>query len=129
MRRPMLATIVGLALVLLPVEVPAQTKTLVTVLLSYVSQAWLAARKDPKGASEAYNQVFEKKDPAYVRQHWGISSRWLNSSSTRLRPTGWMSDADWQALVKRIQLLDARPDPLKPKPVGEYYTNEFINCK
>ena len=36
MTRPTPATIVGLALVLLPVEVPAQTKTPVTVLLSYV---------------------------------------------------------------------------------------------
>ena len=58
------------------------------------SQAWLAARKNPKAAAEAYDQVFEKKDPASVQEQWTTSGRWLSSSSTRLKPTGWMSDTD-----------------------------------
>jgi NitT/TauT family transport system substrate-binding protein len=93
------------------------------------TRAWLAAGKDPDGATEALHQLFPNTNKGardLTRQQWVDSYELLHTAASRGKTAGWMAKEDMEALVK---LLAEYGGMDKPRPVGDYYTNEFLDCR
>lgn len=93
------------------------------------TRAWLAAGRNPDGATEALHTLFPNTNKGareLTRQQWIDSFELLHTSATRGRTPGWMAGEDMEALVK---LLAEYGGMERPRPVGEYFTNEFVDCK
>lgn len=104
-------------------------KALNCKMVRATTRAWLAAGKDPDSATDALHQLFPNTNKGardLTKQQWLDSYDLLYSKHTRGRAAGWMAKEDWEALIK---LLNEYGGMEKPKPVADYYTNEFFDCK
>jgi NitT/TauT family transport system substrate-binding protein len=92
------------------------------------TRAWLAAGKDPDGATDALHQLFPNTNKGakdLTRQQWTDSFELLHTKASKGKPAGFMAQEDMEALVK---LLSEYGGMEKARPVTDYYTNEFFDC-
>jgi NitT/TauT family transport system substrate-binding protein len=104
-------------------------KALNCKMVKATTRAWLAAGKDPDGAIDALHQLFPNTNKGakdLTRQQWVDSYDLLHSKHTKGKAAGWMAKDDWDDLIK---LLAEYGGMEKPRPAGDYHTNEFFDCK
>jgi NitT/TauT family transport system substrate-binding protein len=104
-------------------------KALNCKMVKATTRAWLAAGKDPDGATEALHQLFPNTNKGakdLTKQQWVDSFDLLSTKATKGKTAGWMAKEDMEALVK---LLTEYGGMEKPRPVTDYYTNDFFDCK
>lgn len=93
------------------------------------ARAWLAAGKDPDGATDALHQIFPNTNKGakdLTRQQWVDSFDLLYTKASKGKTPGWMAKEDMESLVK---LLSEYGGMEKPRPAADYYTNDFFDCK
>jgi NitT/TauT family transport system substrate-binding protein len=98
-------------------------------MVKATTRAWLAAGRDPDGATDALHQLFPNTNKGardLTRQQWVDSFDLLYTRNTRGKTAGWQAREDMEALVK---LLAEYGGMDKPRPVADYYTNDFFDCK
>jgi NitT/TauT family transport system substrate-binding protein len=93
------------------------------------SRAWAAAAADPDGAVDALHRMFpavNKGARDLTKSQWMDTARHLYSTRSRGMTPGRMVKADWDDL---IALLKNHGGMERARPVADYYTNEFFDCK
>jgi hypothetical protein len=58
-------------------------------------------------------------------QQWKETIELVHTPATGGRPVGWMAKEDWENLLA----LQRTYGGIQTRPVAEYYTNEFFNCR
>ena len=100
---------------------------LVRRFLRATARGWKEAMK-PENVDEAI-RIAIKHSPNETQVLEGVKAQFQNSWSvlhtdhSRGKPLGWMAQEDWQATLdamREMEMVD------KVRPVGDYYTNEFI---
>jgi NitT/TauT family transport system substrate-binding protein len=91
------------------------------------ARGWKESMK-PENVDEAV-RIAIKHSPNETQTLDGVKAQFQNSWSvlhtehSKGKPLGWMAAEDWQATLdamKEMEMVD------KVRPVGEYYTNEFV---
>jgi NitT/TauT family transport system substrate-binding protein len=98
-------------------------------MVKATTRAWLTAGKDPDGAVDALHHLFPSTNKGakdLTRQQWVDSFDLLYSRSTKGKTAGWMAAEDVETLLK---LLHEYGGMERPRPVADYVTNEFFDCK
>jgi NitT/TauT family transport system substrate-binding protein len=98
-------------------------------MVKATARAWTAAGQDPDGATEALHQIFpgtNKGAKELTRQQWVASWELLHTRNSMGKAPGWMAREDVESLVR---LLSEYGGMDKPRPAGDYYTNDFFDCK
>jgi NitT/TauT family transport system substrate-binding protein len=98
-------------------------------MVKATTRAWVAAGRDPDGATDALHQLFPNTNKGakdLTKQQWIDSFDLLYTANTRGKTAGWMAREDMEALVK---LLAEYGGMEKARPAGDYYTNDFFDCK
>jgi len=98
-------------------------------MIRATSRAWAAAIKDPDGAVEELHKMFpavNKGAKDLTRRQWIETGRHLYSARTQGKTPGWMDGGDWEDLVRILKEYGGME---RVRPVADYYTNEFIDCK
>jgi NitT/TauT family transport system substrate-binding protein len=91
--------------------------------------AWAAAAGDPDAAVEALHRLFPRTNKGSLeltRQQWVANAELLHSPASRGKAPGLMMREDWERLVALARDYGG----LEPvKPLDEYYTNAFFDCR
>jgi NitT/TauT family transport system substrate-binding protein len=93
------------------------------------SRAWAAAVQDPEGAVEALHKMFpavNKGARDLTKSQWIDTGGHLYSKRTAGKTPGWMAREDWDDLVTILKEYGGME---RARPVADYYTNEFVDCK
>jgi NitT/TauT family transport system substrate-binding protein len=93
------------------------------------SRAWAAAIQDPEGAVEALHKMFpavNKGAKDLTRRQWMDTGRHAFNKRTQGKTPGWMAREDWDDLVTILKEYGGME---RARPVADYYTNEFFDCK
>jgi NitT/TauT family transport system substrate-binding protein len=56
---------------------------------------------------------------------WKDTVDLMHTPASKGKPAGWMAAADWDTLLN----LQRTYGNIQTKAPGEYYTNEFFDCK
>lgn len=98
-------------------------------MVKATSLAWAAAAKDPDGATEALHKLFPKTNKGskeLTKRQWVDNAELLHSTASRGKAPGYMVREDWEKLIALAKDYGG----LEPvKPLDEYYTNEFLECR
>lgn len=93
------------------------------------TRAWTAAVADPNGAVEALHQLFPNANKGakdLTREQWRETAQLLQTKHAKGKALGWTAREDWEDLLK---LLKEQGGMERVRPVADYYTNEFLDCK
>ncbi len=107
----------------------AEDRSLNCRMVRATTRAWLAAGKDPDGAVDALHELFPKVNKgvkALTRAQWQETYRLLHTRRTEGKAPGWMAREDWEDLLRS---LTEQGGMERARPVGDYYTNDFFDCK
>jgi NitT/TauT family transport system substrate-binding protein len=98
-------------------------------MVKATSRAWQAAMRDPDGAVEALHKLFPNTNKGakdLTRKQWLDSADLLYTKHSQGKTPGLMVKEDWDVLIG----LAKEYGGLEPvKAHGDYYTNEFFDCK
>jgi NitT/TauT family transport system substrate-binding protein len=98
-------------------------------MIRATSRAWAAAIQEPDAAVEALHKMFpavNKGAKDLTKRQWVETGRHLYSKRTQGKTPGFMDNADWEDLVRILKEYGGME---KARPVSDYYTNEFFDCK
>jgi NitT/TauT family transport system substrate-binding protein len=96
---------------------------LVKKFVTATRQGWEAAAKDPEGAVAASLKLYSDLSPDLLRQGLKITlEEQLHTPATKGHPIGWTDEGDWTRMVQMLKNFGG----LSPKPLSDYYTNQFI---
>jgi NitT/TauT family transport system substrate-binding protein len=98
-------------------------------MIRATSRAWAAAIKEPDAAVEALHKMFpavNKGARDLTRSQWIDTGRHVYSKRTRGKTPGYMDNGDWEDLVRILKEYGGME---RARPVADYYTNEFFDCK
>ena len=107
----------------------ANDRALNCKMVRATTRAWAAAAADPDGALEALHRLFpavNKGAKDLTTSQWIDTARHLYSKRSRGMTPGLMVKEDWDDL---ITLLTKHGGMDRARPVADYYTNEFFDCK
>ena len=107
----------------------AEDRSLNCRMVRATTRAWLAAGKDPDGAVDALHELFpnvNKGAKALTKAQWLETYRLLHTRNSQGKAPGWMAKEDWEGLLK---LLTEQAGMERARPAGDYYTDEFFDCK
>jgi NitT/TauT family transport system substrate-binding protein len=90
------------------------------------SRAWAEAAKHPDEAARLLVEMFPKAGTAELNaQQWKDTVKLMFTPRTQGKTPGWMAPEDWENLLSLQRTYGA----IEVKAPGEYYTNEFLDCK
>jgi NitT/TauT family transport system substrate-binding protein len=98
-------------------------------MIRATSRAWAAAIQEPEAAVEALHKMYpavNKGAKDLTRRQWIDTGRHLYSKRTQGKTPGWMDNGDWEDLVRILKEYGGME---RARPVADYYTNEFFDCK
>ena len=93
------------------------------------TRAWDAAVKDPDGAVEALHRLYPQVNKGakdLTKAQWSDSGQLLHTKRTQGKPAGFMAREDWEDL---LNLLKDYGGMDRVRPVNDYFTNEYFDCK
>jgi NitT/TauT family transport system substrate-binding protein len=98
-------------------------------MVKATSLAWAAAAKDPDGAADALLRLFPKTNKGskeLTKRQWIDNAGLLYSKASQGKAPGFMVREDWERLIALARDYGG----LEPvKPLDDYYTNEFFDCR
>jgi NitT/TauT family transport system substrate-binding protein len=98
-------------------------------MVKATSLAWAAAAKDPDGAADALLRLFPKTNKGskeLTKRQWVDNAGLLYSKVSQGKAPGFMVREDWERLIALAKDYGG----LEPvKPLDDYYTNEFFDCR
>ncbi len=90
------------------------------------SRAWTEAAKSPEEAARLLVEMFPKAGALELNlSQWKDTILLMETPNSKGKPSGWMATADWDNLLT----LQRTYGNIQTKEPGEYYTNEFFDCK
>ncbi|HYB73808.1 MAG TPA: ABC transporter substrate-binding protein [Candidatus Sulfotelmatobacter sp.] len=90
------------------------------------SRAWTEAAKNPEEAARLLVEMFPKAGALELNlSQWKDTILLMETPNSKGKPSGWMATADWDNLLT----LQRTYGNIQTKEPGEYYTNEFFDCK
>lgn len=90
------------------------------------SRAWAEAAKNPEEAARILVEMFPKAGAVELNlQQWKDTVQLMYTANTRGKAAGWMAKEDWDTLLN----LQKTYGGIQVKAPGDYYTNEFFDCK
>ena len=90
------------------------------------SRAWAEAAKNPEEAAKILVEIFPKAGAVELNlQQWKDTVQLMYTANTRGKAAGWMAKEDWDTLLN----LQKTYGGIQVKAPGDYYTNEFFDCK
>ncbi len=90
------------------------------------SKAWTEAARNPEEAAKILVEMFPKAGAVELNlQQWKDTVQLMYTANTRGKAAGWMAKEDWDTLLS----LQKTYGNIETKAPGEYYTNEFFDCK
>ena len=90
------------------------------------SRAWAEAARNPDEAARLLVEMFPKSGTVELNaQQWRDSVKLMFTRNTQGKTPGWMATEDWETLLNLQKTYGA----IEVKAPGEYYTNEFFDCK
>lgn len=104
-------------------EMIQKNPALVRKMVGLMQKTLEASRKDPEGAIDSLMKRSPTLNRAVVTQVLKLSFNLLEPDWAKGRPAGWMSPA----VMEKSQDLLQQYGTLKVKrPIGDYFTNEFV---
>jgi len=90
------------------------------------SKAWVEAAKNPEEAARLLVEMYPKAGTVEQNlQQWRDSIPLMYTQHTKGKTAGWMAPEDWEGLLA----LQRTYGNIQTKAAGDYYTNEFFDCK
>ncbi|MBI5628164.1 MAG: ABC transporter substrate-binding protein [Candidatus Rokubacteria bacterium] len=90
------------------------------------SRAWAEAAKNPEEAAKILVEMFPKAGAVELNlQQWKDTVQLMYTANTRGKAAGWMAKEDWDTLLN----LQKTYGGIQVKAPGDYYTNEFFDCR
>lgn len=90
------------------------------------SRAWAEAAKNPEEAAKILVEMFPKAGAVELNlQQWKDTVQLMYTANTKGKAAGWMAKEDWDTLLN----LQKNYGGIQVKAPGDYYTNEFFDCK
>jgi NitT/TauT family transport system substrate-binding protein len=90
------------------------------------SKAWTEAAKNPEEAARLLVEMYPKAGTVEQNlQQWRDSIPLMYTQATRGKTAGWMAPEDWETLLA----LQRTYGNIQTKAAGDYYTNDFFDCK
>ena len=99
------------------VKNPDLAKAFMRATMKSMQYAIAHPDEGPAAFQKAYAKAY---DPAFINQQWKDTLPQFGKVGPDLLT---LNDADWAALIAAVKSLDIVKDP---KPVGDYYTNEYL---
>jgi len=86
-------------------------------------QGYEEARKNPQAAIDATLKHFPRAVAKVLSEQLRMTFQLLETQRTKGRPLGWMAREDWEDTLKvAVDYGGVKA----PRPVGDYYTNDFL---
>lgn len=107
----------------------ASDRSLNCRMVRATTRAWAASVKDPDGAVDALHRMFPQVNKGardLTKAQWIATAGHLYTARSQGKTPGWMAREDWDDL---IALLRDHGGMERAKPVAEYYTNEYVDCR
>ncbi|MFM9882125.1 MAG: ABC transporter substrate-binding protein [Burkholderiales bacterium] len=96
---------------------------LVRKFVSASGRGWSEALKDPEPAVQSLTKLFPDVDAHFMREGLKVVlSSQLHTPATKGNPIGWTAESDWKSMLDTLE----KYSKVKPRPLPNYYTNEFI---
>jgi NitT/TauT family transport system substrate-binding protein len=90
------------------------------------SRAWAEAARNPEEAAKILVEMFPKAGRVELNlQQWKDTVDLMYTTNTKGKAAGWMAKEDWDNLLN----LQKTYGGIQVKAPGDYYTNEFFDCK
>ncbi len=90
------------------------------------SRAWAEAAKNPEEAAKILVEVYPKAGALELNlQQWRDTVQLMSTANTKGKAAGWMAKEDWDTLLN----LQKTYGGIQVKAPGDYYTNEFFDCR
>lgn len=90
------------------------------------SRAWSEGARNPDEAARILVEMFPKAGRVELNlSQWKDTVDLMYTPASRGKAAGWMAAADWDTLLT----LQKAYGGIQTKAPGEYYTNEFFDCK
>lgn len=86
-------------------------------------KGWVEAQKDSNAAVQALLKLFPDVDAKFMRDGLNtVLQSQLHTPATKGQPIGWTAESDWKSMLETLE----KYSKVKPRPLADYYTNEFI---
>ena len=96
---------------------------LVRKFVSASGRGWSESLKDPEPAVQALTKLFPDVDAQFMREGLKVVlNNQLHTPATKGNPIGWTAESDWKSMIDTLE----KYSKVKPRPLPNYYTNEFI---
>ena len=98
-------------------------------MVAATNEAFAAAIKHPRAATTALLEMFphvNKGDLPLTEKQWILYAKLVHTQRTQSKPFGYMDAQDW---AETIAIGNKYGDFGSSRPISDYYTNQFINCK
>lgn len=90
------------------------------------SRAWTEAARNPEDAARILVEMYPKAGSVEQNlQQWKDTVLLMHTANTKGKASGWMANADWETLLGLQQTYGG----IQTKAPGEYYTNDFFDCR
>jgi NitT/TauT family transport system substrate-binding protein len=90
------------------------------------SKSWTEAAKHPEEATKVLVEMFPKAGKVEMNlAQWKDTVDLMYTPASKGKPAGWMAAADWDTLLG----LQKTYGNIQTRAAGDYYTNEFFDCK
>jgi NitT/TauT family transport system substrate-binding protein len=90
------------------------------------SRAWAEAARNPEEAARLLVEMFPRSGTVELNlQQWVDTAKLMFTAQSQGKAPGFMARADWDTLLG----LQKTYGGIDPKAPGDYYTNEFFDCK
>jgi NitT/TauT family transport system substrate-binding protein len=91
--------------------------------LAGVAEAYAQTMKNPEQAMDAYMKQFPRDDRDVAMAQLKANLESVNSPATEGKPVGFQAPEDWTSTIDALTEADQIK---KPRPVEEYFTNDYI---
>ncbi len=90
------------------------------------SRAWTEAARNPEEAAKILVEIFPKAGRVELNlQQWKDTVDLMYTTNTKGKAAGWMAREDWDNLLN----LQKTYGNIQTRAPGDYYTDEFFDCK